>query len=376
MSGAHVVLNGAAAGLVTTGADGKFSFSGVNPPYVLTVQDGTSLLELHGLTRSNPVVATGGAGQFHSARLSGALSGPTFPLPSGQGVLIGATNGVLTASSGSAAAAYGPLQFAWMGSSPITTDVAALQLTVGGGAITGYGLFGKRSGVQLQDGVDMTGLDIAMATAATTTTTTVTFSPGAYATGASLGYATLKAGGATFLLLTSSLHPPTGTAVLLPDGGGTLLARGEDAAGNSAGLLRPAATGGTTAFALPTTVLLKNSLPAAGAAGVSKTPILSWTPVTGATLYQVRLSGGGKSYTFLLPGDASTLPVPDCSAIGAALAGATSYGWSVNAVATAGYGPDAAADPAGGGGLNEFAAFTAQTYDAFSSASTIFTTVP
>ena len=376
MSGAKVVLNGVTTSLVTTGADGKFTFSSVTPPYALAVRGGTRLIEIHGLTRAEPVVATGGAGAVRSVKLSGLFTGPTFPLPSGQAILLGATNGVLASTSSGASGGYGPTGFGWLGPSTITTDLSALQVTASSGLIASYGLFGKRSNVQLQDGVDETGLDIALTTPMTTKSTTLTYSAGAYTTTGAMSYLTLKGGGATFLLLGGTLPIASGASVLLPDGGGTFLARGQDASGNSAGLIRSAVLGGTTSFALPASVLLKSSLPAAGATGVSKTPILSWTPVSGATLYDVQLSGGGQSYVFFLPGDTSTFSFPDLSALGIPLTGGTSYDWSVTAVMGGGFRPDTIADPAGGGGLNEYALVLAQDLTFYVSASNSFTTAP
>ena len=375
-SSAQVVLNRATASHVTTGADGKFSFSNVTPPYTLTAEVGTSLTELHGLTRANPAVASGGVGAMRSANLSGVLSGPSFPLPTGQAILLGATNGVLASTGSIGSAAYGPASFRWLGASSITTDLVALQVAAGSGLISSYGLFGKRTNVQLEDGVDQIGLDVGLTAPMTTKSTTLSYTAGAYAANGAMSYWTLKGGGATFLLIGGSLPVASGASVLLPDGGGTFMARGQDADGNATWLIRSAVVGGTTSFVLPASILLKNSLPVAGSTGISKTPVLSWTPVSGATLYDVQLWGAGQNYDFFLPGDASSLTFPDLSALGVPLAGGTIYNWRVEADAAGGFSPDAMTDPAAGGGLSEYALVMAQDLTSYLSATTTFTTAP
>jgi hypothetical protein len=374
LGGANVVLDADTANLVTTGADGAFTFAKVTQPYSLTVKSGTSIEEYHALKRSNPQIVFGGSGLRRSANLSGSVTGPTLPLPTGQRIVLGGTNGVLTTGSpSSTSGAFSTKTFLWTGTSSVTTDLAALRVAATGSLITGYLQLGKRTGVSLQDGVSQSGLDIALDTAVTTETTVLNYAPGAYSDSRA-NYLMLRAGGAQFFIGSGS-SIPIGAKVLLPDGGGTFLIRGQDASGNLAARIGMAVLGGTTTLDLPSSTVLSNSLPADATTGVSTTPVLSWTPVSSADLYVVSLSGPGLNYTFYLPSGTSALTVPDYSALTLPLAGSTAYTWSVRALTLSRTSPDALTDPAVGG-FSEFTLVQATDLALYDSQSFGFTTAP
>jgi hypothetical protein len=251
--------------------------------------------------------------------------------------------------------------------------LVALHFTFSGSAFTGFTQTGKRSGVVLNDGVGQLGLDIPLSTAVTTTNTIFNYALGAYTASASGGFAALKANGASFLIL--GITVPNGTNMLLPSDGATFVVQGSDASGNSAIRIGQAVLGGTTTIDLPASTALKNSLPASGATGVSKTPTLSWTPVSGAEIYVVTLSSPSQDYAFVVPATSTSLTIPDYSALGMSLLGSTAYSWDVRAYRSGGLSVDAAADPAGGG-LNIVTLLTASSLDWYMSADTSFTTVP
>ncbi|HVO18217.1 MAG TPA: carboxypeptidase-like regulatory domain-containing protein [Anaeromyxobacter sp.] len=376
VSGANVLLNDTASSVVTTGADGKFSFAKVSSPYTLTVQSGTSLTEYRGLSRAGPQITFGTQQALHSDRLSGMVTGPTYPLPSDQGILLGGSNGVLSAGLvDSTTGAFTDAAFAWSGASSVTTDLTALRAAASGGLITAYFDTGKVAGLTLQDGVDQSGLTIALDTPVVTKSTTFDYDLGAYSNSSQATYLTLTAAGAQFLLVLSSFNIPSGTSVLLPDGGGTLAVGGRDADGNQGFRIGSASLGGTTTLSLPAATALANSLPANMATGVGLTPVLSWTPVSGASVYLVSLSGPGLEYDFVLPGDASSLTLPDYSALGLPLAAGTAYSWNVTAVKESGLSPNSAADPAVGG-IGELSLYRATDLTYFSSNQFSFTTAP
>ncbi len=374
VAGAKVVLDDDASTLATTAADGKFSYAKVTPPYSLTALSGTSLVEYRGLSRSNPTLyVTGGGGS--SVKLSGSVTGPTYPLPAGQVILLGATNGVIAESTSSVdpgTGQYSGKAFFWTGATSKTADITALQVGVSGTMITAITQAGKRANVTLQAGVDQTGIDIALSSAVTTTSTVLSYDPGAYSSSGSAKYLMLEAQGARYFVNGGSI--PSGSAVLLPDGGGTFFLQGQDASGNGAIRIGAAALGGTTSLTLPATVLLTTSQPANGATAVSKTPTLSWTPVSGATLVLVGVHGSGLEYEIVLPGTSSSLALPDFTALGLPLAASTAYTWSVSAVMASSVTPDFAADPAGGG--LDIGVFTASDLTLFSTADSTFTTGP
>ncbi len=374
VSGVNVVLDGDSTTLLTTGSDGAFSFTKVSPPYTLTVKSGTTIDEYHGLRRAAPQIVIGGSGALHTAHLSGAVTGPTFPLPSStEGILLGATNGVLTAGSADSSGVYSNVNFAWTGPSSVTTDLAGLHVAGSPTGITDYLHFGKRANVTLNDGVNQTGLDFALSSPVTTKTTTLAYSLGIYTTSARASYVMLTAGGAQFFL-PGIFNLSAGTLVL-PDGGGNLIVTGKDSSGNVAARIGAAVLGGTTTLDLPSSTALANSLPADAATGVSKTPVLSWTPVSGADLYVVTFSGSGLSYHFYLPGDSGTFSIPDYSTLSLALSGSTTYSWSVEAVKSTGLTPDALTDPAEGG-FSELSLLRATDLTLYGSADTSFTTAP
>jgi hypothetical protein len=379
VSGASLLLNGEAASLATTGADGKFAFPKVKTPYTLTVKQGTTITEFRGLTRAALAVGAAiggfGGGSVRTTKLSGTLTGPAFPMPSSEAIVLGATNGVLTGSHTTSAGVFTDAGFIWVGPASIATDVTALHVTHSSGLITGYGPLGKKA-VTLQDGLGLSGVDFALATAVPTKSTVLEYSPGAYSSSGHVGYMTLRAGGALFAIPSGSLAAPSGTSLLMPDGGGTLMIQGEDAAGNGAVLVHRAVLDGTTTLSLPAATALANASPAASATGLSKTPTLSWTAVSDATLNLVHLSDSGLDYYFVLPGGLSSVDVPDYSSLGLPLAAGATYDWEVTALQASTFSPDGVTDPAGSGGFSELTLFQLDELAFYQSSKTSFTTAP
>ncbi|HET6436548.1 MAG TPA: carboxypeptidase-like regulatory domain-containing protein [Anaeromyxobacter sp.] len=372
VSGADVVLNGDDASILTTGADGAFSYAQVKPPYNLTVKSATTVIEFRGLRRAAPQIVTSSEGLSYGATLAGNVTGPTYPLVH-QCIWLGASNGVLTTGTTSSGAYSAG--FLWPAGLSTTTDLAALY---GQGdcqnAPTAFYQVGKRTGVTAQNGVGQVGLDIDLSTAVNTRSTVLDYSPGAYSSSPHATYLMVYAGGAHFLLALLQSTLPSGASVPFPEGGGTFLVAGHDAQGNMATRIGKAVLGGTTRLDLPTSTALSNSQPLDGAT-VSKTPSLSWTPVSGAALYVVTVEASGLEYRFYLPGDSATLSLPDYSALGLPLAGNTTYTWTALAMKWSGMDPDALTDPAVGGlGLAQLFQATDLTY--YNSQQTSFTTTP
>lgn len=368
VSGANILLNG--SNLKTTGADGTFSYASVIIPYSLTVQTGTDIQEYQGLTRANPQIGGNGS---HTALVAGVVTGPTFPLPAGQGILVSGTGAFGFIAANSTTGSYSG-NIAWVGSSSKTTDLVALHLKVAGSAITDYLQLGRRTGVTLNVGVGQTGLNIPLNTAVPSTTTTFTLTTGAYSNSASSGLIYIKAGGAMFIV--PGLLVSSGTTVKIPSEGAGFLASGKDADGNTVAAIVPANTTGSSNITLPAATVLKNSLPAAGATGVDKRPTLSWTPVSGVGLYKVTLSGAGKTYTLYVPASAgASLQLPDYSVLGASLAGSTVYGWEIQAFQGMASSSDDLTNP-DGSNLELSALLSNTPIFVFSSKNTSFTTVP
>jgi hypothetical protein len=369
VSGASLLLNG--ANIQTTGADGSFTYNNVTTPYNLTVTYSGSVYQYNGLTRANPQILP--FGSFYSANAAGAITGATFPLPAGNGILIGATgNAYAILLNGSSGTYNGPI--GWGGSSQsTTTDLVALRYTFAAGKFTGFTQLGKRTGVTLNKGVGQMGLDIALNAAVPSADATLTYTEGAYTGGVNAGLWNITAGSAKFNLL-GLLALPSGGVTKIPSEGGSLYVSGTDGSGNKAFIVTPALANGSTNINLPPTTVLKNSIPLPAQTNVSKTPTLSWASVSGATVYVVTFNGGGRNYVFYLPGSSSSFTVPDFAAISAGLQPTTVYTWNVDAYKGAGYSTDALTDPNAGNIVNLL--YSASTLEWYTSSSTNFTTVP
>jgi len=356
LSGANILLNDDIASLATIGVDGKFSYANVKPPYNLTVKFDSIIMEYRGLNRAALQIVFGDSGMFHRVQLGGTVTGPSYPLGNGELILLGATNGVLTDDNGGLpdgdvnpnTGAYN-VWFDWAQGGIKTTDVAALLIKGTKTGITDYLMTGKLANVTLQYGVSEVDVDFGLDTPVTTHSTVLSYSLGGYTTNGTAAYSLLTANGAKFAVSNMGWNLPNGGTVKMPDGGGTLGVMGFDADGNIAIRVGTAVLGGTTVLDLPASTVLKTSLPANGAMGVSRTPPLSWTPVPGADSYVVLVSGPAQEYEFFLPGDRSTLAFPDYSALGLPLAGNTKYAWYVAALASSGISVDSVTNPAGTG---------------------------
>lgn len=371
VSGASVLLNG--GGLFTTGADGSFSYSGVTTPYNLTVKVGSVISEYRGLTRPNPQISTSLAGVAYTGTISGNVTGPAYPLAAGDGILMGATGRAFTpgvVAANSATGAYN-MPVLWSGNSTLTTDVVALRFQFSGGVFTNFVQTGKKSGVSISSGSALSGQNVALDTSVTTASTVLTYNAGAYTTGTVGGYWNLRASGGNFVLA-GAVPVASGGTAKYPGDGASFYVTGNDGTGNSAILITPAVSGATNVN-LPAAVALQNAVPAAGATGVSKTPTLSWSNVSGSTMYVLTVSGAGFTYRFHLTGGSSTFAFPDYSVLSAALAGATAYSWSVQSYQGSGFSPDEWTDSAN---PNFYNLYTTSSLTLFNSGPTAFTTVP
>jgi hypothetical protein len=371
VSGASILLNG--ADLRTTGANGKLSapYTNVTPPYNLTVALGTTILEYQGLQRTNPQISQNGA--VKSASISGNVSGTSYPLLAGQGILIGSSNTTFFNSIDADATTgnYGPKTINWLGRDTTTTDLVAVRFTRTGSAFTGFLQSGKRNGVTLQTGIGLTGLDITLDAVVPSQDATLTFDPGAYTNNVQSGLWNFRVDTATFV---ENLSIPNGGSTRIPSAGGSFAVKGFDESGASALIVVPAVLGGSTNISLPATTLLKNGTPASEETNVSRTPTLVWFPVSGTTLYQVKLDGNDKFYEFFLPGAVNSFTVPSYAAISAGLLGTTVYRWQVIAYKGAGFSPDNLTDAVNGNIPPLF--FGASAIEQFISSTTRFTTVP
>lgn len=327
--GARVFLGHDPAAVVTTGPDGRFTFTGVSTPYALGLAQAGNATLYYGLSEPAPRLTPNYV--QYSAPVSGRVTGPTFPLPSGQAIVV-AAKGVSASTLASATDGSYSTTALWDGSAAVTTDVMAVHVDLGpagSSIIAAYHLSGKRAGVQLRHGVATTGLDVALTNAVPTSTTTVTLAPGVFSQGVlAIESHVLVEGvemGYAFGGFTTGVA--SGTVLTYPTAGATVQLQGST--GTVMGSHRKPLSPGTTTVSLPVDPLLVASAPTPAG---SRTPTLSWTAVPGASMYAVFVSssgGSGPSYRFFVPGSTTSLQVPDLRALGLGLPPSTSYRWSV-----------------------------------------------
>jgi hypothetical protein len=377
VNGAIVMLDDDPSRVVTTGSAGTFEFVGVTAPYTLTVKAGTSLVEYRGLSRTSPQLPSGGGGARYEANLAGNVKSPALPLPAGQTLLLAATKGVMTLYPAKPTGAY-DVAFSWSGSPSLVVDLVALHVStaVPTNVINSYWQTGTLPGVSLTNGIHRTGLDVSLSTPVDTAKTVLDYHPGAYSVGAQGNYVMVEAQGARFFAGVLGATIPSGAELLLPRDGATLAVSGSDADGNTARRVGTAVMGGTTPLDLPVNTLLANSAPAKGAVGVSKTPTLSWTPVSGADFYGVFVKAiGALEYFVMVPATSTTLTLPDYTKLGLPLQGNTTYMWQVLAFEASGVSVDSMTDPARAA-LLSVGLQASRGMSQYSSASTVFTTAP
>ena len=248
VSGVSVQLNNAGTP-ATTDVQGQFSFSSVTTPYTLTAKSlsgGTTyVIEYRGLTRTNPQIATTGFGSIgYSANIAGTVTGPTYPLPAGNSLVISATNGAFSLMSGNTTNGNYSGSAVWTGGPTKTTDLVALR-TSGSLPTLTYLQTGKRAGVALAKGIGQSGLNIPLDTAVASGTTTLSYTLGAYTTTPNSFLLNVRVNGAPFLLGLGGSFA-SGTSFNVPNEGSVFAVTGDDGSGNGATVILPGVVGGST----------------------------------------------------------------------------------------------------------------------------------
>ena len=344
VSGVSVQLNNAGTP-ATTGASGQFGFSNVTTPYTLTAKTGSTIVEYRGLSRADPQIdSSGSAGAVYGTTAAGNITGPTFALPAGDTLMVSANGGALGSISGNTTTGAYTGTINWGGGPNKTTDLVALR-TSGTVPTLAYLQTGKRTGVTLQSTIGQSGLNIPLDTTVPSGTTTFNYTLGAYTTSPSAQLLAVRVNGASFSPSGGNLA--SGTSVSVPTEGSLFGIGARDASNNRVAYYVPGVSGGVTNVTFPSTVVLKNSLPSDGSTGVSKLPTFTWSPVVGADLYFFTLSGPGVNVRMFLPGNLTSLTLPDYTALGGTLAASTSYNWGISSFQNASFPPNVLTDPVG-----------------------------
>ncbi len=345
---ALVFLNGDRSTAVSTDDMGRFALDGVQPPYVLTVATGTRLGEYHGLTRADPVIPLSNSfGYPRESIIRGDVLGPAYPISTGQSVKIGMRGAPTENLSGPRTSSAFSRQLIWTGPSSYSGAFVALLTHDHGEGVVDYLSVGEIDPFQIEAGETLTDIEVTMDQEVETATTSVSFSLGAYTEVPRGAVNTVQVLGAPFWIH-SNVDVTTTPTLVFPAEGGTLLLNGNTPTGEAATVIQPAVLGGETELALPSSVLLRPTLPLNEATDVGKRPTLSWTQVPGASFYWVTMMSAGDNieFVFVFTGDTTTFSIPDFGDIGMGMQGRTWY-WSVKTILDADYGADVVTDGTG-----------------------------
>lgn len=367
-AGARVLLNG--TDLQITDSNGNFKFTGVTPPYTLTVKLNNDIYEYRGLTRTK-VQLPSGVG--YQTTIKGSVSGSSYPLATNEFIGIAMSRPAFGFGSVDSESGIYIGSVMWETMPTITTDVVAVHMRLQGILPESYLGKGKLAGVNLIHGTFSEELNITLTDPVPTSKTILRYDLGTYANGSGSLFS-ITIDDATLPL--RGIGPlPSGVVLRLPSQGASVMVKGKDSKGNTAFVVTPAILDGVTEVKLPKATVLKNSLPLEGAVGVNKAPTLAWTPVSEANFYVVTLENAklGTRYTWYLP-SGNVIEVPDYNLLGAALMGDTTYVWEVLAVQGQGPSVNALTDPTGM--TLEYMLLSKPDIIFYNSAATSFTTAP
>ena len=322
---------GAASAL--SDAEGRFTFTGVSPPYDLVVKQ-ASPLEAHvfrGLTRPDPVLPLIGPpiATPRVAAVSGTLSGGSgFPL--GQNVVSALFFSAPQGFGGlylfpGQGPTYGPFSASWYGAASETGTLHGLQWRVDAQLLPAQFLAYGSAPLAVTEGVAATGQVLSLQTAATGYLSGTVTVPGGFTLASKTLW--LNAGPFTGVFLGTDASPGATFTYATPDVGlpvgfqATATRGGKSTTSYRAGLLPSE----VIALALPAPPLQQT--PIIGATGVSTATPFTWIAFPASIHVVFVVPASGPAFAIYLAGASTT--IPDLSAIGLPLAQGTAATWSV-----------------------------------------------
>lgn len=329
----------------TVGADGLFSFTGVEAPYDLEASDGQEVLELTRLHRADPRVPLQ-LQVSHSAVVSGQLVsdyGDTSPA-AGHSIYLAHTGGTFERSRLINFTFTQTLH--WMGPTPATGELVALDVDLSGSAPS-FARAGVLSGVTLAEGAALTDQTVVFdnESPVLTSPTQISADFGAYSTGTLVSLDSVTVQGAQVGL---SVPLPLDTLFELPQEGARVQVGGFDAQGRIGAVGKKIVPGQLNSLSLAGLGAISTGAPADAATGIARTPTLQWTSSAPAELLMVSVidtTTSDPAFIVLLPGDATELAVPLSESLGFGLKPDTHYLWTVAGVHQAGLDSDRVTDP-------------------------------
>lgn len=328
LHGALVAIDGAFAQSRVTDSDGAFSFPDVEPPYQLTATYERHLIELHGLTTSTPVISLmNSTAPMQFGEVQGRFTGPSFPLPEGETVLLGTSAPVGFGGVGQDGEFRSDI--GWLGLEPrAQVDVAGLHFRHGSCMEDLLG-FGKIEGVELERGELVENLEIAItAPALATREVQLSLDSGRFGQHPYAGLVSMEIEGARFFVDCEATDEAQ--SFLVPaDGAAQFGLVGTDDLGTT-GLRIARIDQGTAVDLRLSEHSIRTVLPADEAEHVPLHPTFRWTPMPGATLQVVSIRDNDGTYArYILPGDVDRLDVPDMTELGYVLEPDTLHRWQV-----------------------------------------------
>lgn len=370
LEGIVVVLDRDFAHPVSTDASGSFTFKDLNWPYDLTVAgkdpNGFGLtVTLVGISTDMPRIALGTLlGAPPSSNLSGHLSGPAFPLPAGQSVILTGAPGGPMAYVGDDGSFSG--DYLWF-DTPSVANINLFGILMNGSSFLKTG----SASLTLHDGVPQSALSLAITQPVTTSTTTLTVDGNAYNFGTTATLAMAKFGGE---MMPVGVDMPIDSAFALPVEGGAVQVEAENEVGDRVSRRIPAVVGGTTHLSLPTATELSAIAPADGSTGVSRTPTLVWSTPRIDLDYYIMVMGDDSTHVALLPGLVKSFSFSeyDLATLGFGLKPNAKYTWTI--IGTGGGALDAESVATGVRGV--FALGTLDSWTRYETRERSFTTAP
>jgi hypothetical protein len=288
-----------------------------------------------GLTRADPTVVYffGTSGAVNGGTLSGNLSGADgIPAP-GDRTVVAFGSPEVSARTNVSTNPYS-LGLSWNGPSATTGTVHALQWNPATGLPTAYKGYGKKTNVSVANGGTTSNADVVMSSSVSTATITGTVSA---PTGFAIGGKQLNvdlADGATFVIGvdTSSATSFTFSVPGSIDSTASIqVSASQSSLGQTITRFAGIQSGSTsTAITIPAPSI--PSAPADGATGVTSTTDFTWTGLPGGVNI-VTFAGPAGKPSYYVASSGTTTRIPNLTALGQPLPGATAYSWAITSLA-------------------------------------------
>lgn len=350
VEGFIVVLNYDLELQVTTDHDGRFRFEDVVPPYDILVlepgwDDNYVLRGFHGLTHPNPRLPL--REDLRSADLSGFVTGVEHPRFGETELMLG-LSGVEASTVHPIFVGTDRIEFqriSWQGPATYSGTVVGVSVDVSDEQAPHFVSAGASAHFEVEDG-GTAAVDLAIDTPVETQVTQVVVQTGAYTNETYVDVASFEIFDAIFPGY--PLAVVRGSEIHLPTAGASLRLIAADSEGHMAATVVPATLGGETVLSLPDTPPLRVVRPERDAIVTTRTPILEWTEVPGARVYEVTLYGPDLDATWLVPAGTTQLQVPSLEPFLQFAPGET-YSWGVAADTGVNLSPQELVDPDGPG---------------------------